>query len=263
MADALKGNLAQLALLDILRLLSSGKRTGLLDLQNGTHRGEIYLNDGAIVHAATGAQIGQAAIYSLLGWPRGEFAFTADTAAPEVSVQIATEQLLDEAAKRAKEWAQVKQTIPSMNIVLTLCPTGAAGVISLQPDDWQVLAQINGVRTLAEIATMLNRDEFAVAKTGYGLIKAGLVTVGEQVALPTQAPIDTKFFTRLEQEFVDVIGPLGPIIIETEIAALGESKDAFPRDKVGQLVERVSRDIEQEDKRLRFQQTMLNALKNC
>ena len=76
MADVLRGNLAQLSLVDILRMLSFGKRSGRLDIIQGGKRGEVYLETGNIVHAVSGTQIGEASVYSLMGWLEGDFSFT-------------------------------------------------------------------------------------------------------------------------------------------------------------------------------------------
>jgi hypothetical protein len=90
----LTGNLAQLSLVDILKLLSSGRQAGRLDLTAGPNSGEIYLQGGAIVHAVSGVQVGEEAIYTLMGWLEGDFNFVAGPAPPEQSVTIPTEQLL-------------------------------------------------------------------------------------------------------------------------------------------------------------------------
>jgi hypothetical protein len=261
MADALKGNLAQLSLLDVMRMLSAGNRTGQLDLMSGKHRGEVFLNQGKIVHAASGAQIGESAIYSMLNWRHGEFNFKAEVATPESSVKIDMQQLLQESAGRAQEWDEIAQTISSTDLVLKLSSTGATGMVTLQPEDWQVLAQVNGLRSIEDIAVGLNRDEFSVAKTMHGLIRAGLLIVNDQ-ASSAKPSINSAFLKKMESEFVEIIGPLAPVIIESEIAALGESAQSFPRNKVGQLVERVCREIDQEDKRIQFQKTILDLLKN-
>jgi len=94
MVEVLRGNLAQLSLLDILRMLSSGRRTGKLDIRRGPKTGEIYLQRGVILHAAAGTQIGEKCLYTLVGWLEGEFSFTPDLQAPEQSIQTPTEQLL-------------------------------------------------------------------------------------------------------------------------------------------------------------------------
>jgi hypothetical protein len=248
--------------LDILKLLSSGGQTGRLDLSDGANTGEIYLRDGNLVHAVTGAQMGEAAFYTLMGWLQGDFNFVPNVAAPEDSVTTATEQLLLEGARQVEEWGDIKKVIPSTDVVFKLSPTGSAGAVSLQPDEWQVLAQVNGTRSVAKIATNLGRDEFTVAKVLYGLATAGLLEVGEKPEAPPRPTINGGFFARLNDEFTEVMGPLGPVIIDDEIAALAETRESFPRDKVAELVERVSTEIGDEDKRVRFQQIMLEMLRS-
>jgi hypothetical protein len=81
MPEVLSGNLAQLPLLEILKLLSSEGQTGRLDLSDGANTGEIYLGDGSLAHAVTGAQIGETAVYTLMGWLQGDFSFVPDVAA--------------------------------------------------------------------------------------------------------------------------------------------------------------------------------------
>jgi hypothetical protein len=255
------GNLAQLPLLDILKVLSSGGQTGRLELSDGANTGEIYLRDGSLVHAVNGAQVAEAAIYALMTWLQGDFNFVPHVIAPEDSVTTATEQLLLAGARQVAEWADIKKVIPSTDVVLKFSPSGSPGAVSLQPDEWQVLAQVNGARSVAEIAVILTRDEFTVAKVLYGLVTAGLLEPGERPKASPRATVNGNFFERLSSEFIEIMGPLGPMIIDDEIAALGETRESFPRHKVAELVERVSTDISDENKRLRFQQIMLDMLK--
>ena len=78
---------------------------------------------------------------------------------------------------------------------------------------------------------------------------------------PHPPAINSDFFSRLNGEFTEVMGPLGRLIIDHEIAALGKTRESFPRDRLSELVERVSAKIEGEDKRARFQQIMLDVLR--
>lgn len=262
MAEALKGSLAQVGLLDILRMLSAGGRTGRLQLTNGSHAGEVYLNNGSVVHATSGTQVGEAAIYGMLGWLHGEFAFATEMAAPEKSVKMITAKLLDEATERAKEWNEIKHAIPSTDLVFRLSPSSSSA-ISLKPDDWPVLAQMNGTRTVNEIASALNRDVFDVVRTMYDLVKSGLVVSQEKTDRSGPATVGPEFFARLESEFVEFVGPLGPVIIDSEIEALGESKNAFPEEKAPHLVEQLCKEIGKEDQVIRFQTAMLKVLKKA
>jgi hypothetical protein len=261
MPEILRGNLRKLPLLDILKILISARRTGRLDFKNNARVGEIYLQDGNLVHAVTGAQMGESAIYSLMGWFEGDFNFVSDAEAPERSVEKKAEILLQEAAKQAEEWEKIKKVIPSTDVVFKLSAAGSANTVSLQPEDWQVLAQVNGAQTVAEIAEAVGRDEFTVAKVLYGLAKGALLEVGEKPQARLKATINTTFFGKLEREFIEVMGPMGPLLIDEVIATLGETHDAFPRDRIAELVQGISTYIKDDAKRMRFQQIMFDILR--
>ncbi len=260
--EVLSGNLRTLPLLDILNMLSSSLRTGRLDLRSGAKTGEVYLRDGTLVHAVTGAQMGEAAIYTLMGWLQGDFNFVSDVEPPEKSVTKETEKLLREGIEQTEEWKEIKKVIPSTDVVFRLSSTGTVGAINLQPEEWHILAQVNGAQSVAEIAEALGRDEFSVAKVLYGFAKNALLEVGERPKAAPKPTINGAFFERLSGEFVELMGPLGPVIIDEVVAALSESRESFPHDKVAELVERVSAEIGEEEKRSRFQQIMLEMLRS-
>ena len=58
------------------------------------------------------------------------------------------------------------------------------------------------------------------------------------------------------------MGPLASVLIDESVDALGETRDAFPRDKMAELVEQISKDIKDETKRSGFQQIMLEMLRS-
>ncbi|MFO8035126.1 MAG: DUF4388 domain-containing protein [Anaerolineales bacterium] len=262
MAEVLKGNLDQLPLIDILKMLSSSDRTGRLSLSQGRIQGEIYLAHGSLVHAATGAQLGEQAVFTMMSWMDGDFSFTPDVEAPEESVELATEQILLEAARKNEEWRDIKKMVPSSDIVFKLSPTGSPETVSLEPAEWQVLAQVNGKRSIEDLSRIVGRNEFDIAKILYSLTKAGLLEVGEEKVRTTGEILNDSFFDTLQDEFTDILGPLGPVIIEDEIHALGEDRDRFPRDRAAELVERLSEEIKEDKKRTHFQKVMLEALKS-
>ena len=79
-------------------------------------------------------------------------------------------------------------------------------------------------------------------------------------AIPPELTVDGTFFAQIEHELTKVMGPVATLIIDDEVATLGVAKDAFPRDRVAELVEKVSSEITDEDKRASFQQIMLEAI---
>jgi hypothetical protein len=260
MAEALRGDLNQLSLPNIIQLLNSGGQTGKLDLTDGSNTGEIFLRQGNIVHAITGVQIGEDAFYTLMSWLHGDFNFVSDIEAPDQTISTGTELLLNEGKKRIEMWTQIKNVIPSMQAIFNLSQ-GTTGAINLDPDEWKVLAQVNGVRSIADIAESLGWDEFETANVLAGLVKTGLLEIVEESKSPTVTAIDSGFFDRLNEEFIEVIGPMGPVIVDEKIATLSETRESFPRNKVADLVEQVSTEIEDEQQRMNFQQIMLDLLR--
>jgi predicted regulator of Ras-like GTPase activity (Roadblock/LC7/MglB family) len=78
---------------------------------------------------------------------------------------------------------------------------------------------------------------------------------------PASPPVNAAFLGQLEQELAREIGPMAALVIDEGIEALGESKEFFPWDKVTHLVEKVSTEIADEGKRLRFTEATLQALR--
>ncbi len=261
MAEGLRGNLKQLSLLDILRMLSTGSRSGLLEITQAGKSGEIYLEMGNIVHAVTGTQIGDSGVYTLMGWMEGDFIFTPNVPAPEKSIFTPSDQLLLEAARQAEQWDDIKGIISSTDAVFNISPSGSANTVSLKPLEWQVLAQINGERSVIEIGEILGLHEFEVAKIVYSLTIAGLMHEITDAKATYRDIVDETFFINLSDAFIDVMGPMGPVIIDDEIRMLGEDRTAFPQDKAAELVERVSLEISDNAKRAQFQKQMVAFLK--
>ncbi len=54
---------------------------------------------------------------------------------------------------------------------------------------------------------------------------------------------------------------MAAIIIDEAIGDLGQTRSAFPNDKIADLVERVSGEIENEDDKAKFTQIMIDSLK--
>ena len=59
LAMAFQGSLAELHLPDIIQLISVSGKTGVFHLTDGALKGQIYLHDGKIVHAAAGGRRGR------------------------------------------------------------------------------------------------------------------------------------------------------------------------------------------------------------
>jgi hypothetical protein len=131
------------------------------------------------------------AVYALIQWKDGYFRFE-EGPAPQngtVSVRVPTESLLMEAARRVDEWSTLESRIPHTGVVPALVSDSAdAPTLDLHPSEWEVLAEIDGERTLKKIAGRLARGEFEVAKIVYGLVTTGIVEILEERAEEPAGP---------------------------------------------------------------------------
>ena len=101
----------------------------------------------------------------------------------------------------------------------------------------------------------------AAKKLAAKLKGGGKPSSRREAKAPTGPPVDAAFLGQLEQELAREIGPMAALVIDEEIEALGESREFFPWDKVTHLVEKVSTEIADEGKRLRFTEATLQALR--
>lgn len=261
MSEALQGNLDQLSLPEILQLLIQGKKTGQLSLTNDLDSGDIFMSEGDIVHIAVGIEYGETALFELICWPKGRFIFEPGVQSPDTTVTRETESLLRESVKRAQEMQEVRRVIPDEDVTFRLSPSGSSDAVSLQPQEWQVLAHINGARNASEIAEELGMEKLDVLKILAHLEVSKLLDVAEGSDIVSEPQIRNGFFERLSNEFTDLIGPMGPVIIDEVVGSMGKTREGFPRSQVADLIERISGDIENDEKRLNFQQIMLDLLR--
>ncbi len=107
---SLRGNLAQMNVMDLLQSLELGHKTCALSLTNDTDRCELFFTDGQITHATYGKLRGDDAVYKVLTWPTGSFQINFSGRSPEHTCTRSTQgllmeglRLIDEANRDAEE----------------------------------------------------------------------------------------------------------------------------------------------------------------
>jgi hypothetical protein len=84
-------------------------------------------------------------------------------------------ELVTEAARRIAAWRMIADAIPSTAMVMRLCPEAPDDVVAIAADDWRVLAQVDGHRTIAELVRSLGMSAFAVCAVLHRLLVSGIV----------------------------------------------------------------------------------------
>jgi hypothetical protein len=228
---AFQGSLAELHLPDIIQLVSVSGKTGVFHLTEGPQKGEIFLQEGRIVHAELGPLVGEEAVYALATWKQGEFRFDSGETAPRQTIQKSNTSLLMEAARRLDEWRVLSKKIPSMELVPEfVILENREGQINLNTMEWLLLSKIDGKRSVRAIATAAGLSVFDAAKLLYGLVATGLIRLKDPSAPPTAAPVaaeaapsarapapEPPLLTRLARvrdECVALLGPAGESVVQ-------------------------------------------------
>lgn len=126
-------------------------------------------------------------VFELVRWTDGYFRFEEGEPNPPgtLAVRVSTEALLMEAARRIDEWTTLEAKLPHTGLVPVLLggEAQAEGTLDLGPAEWEVLAEVDGERSVKQIAAELGRSDFEVAKVVYGLLATGVVEVQPPHAL--------------------------------------------------------------------------------
>ncbi len=175
-------------------LIRSGKvsaedvaRARDMQASRGQRLGELLVEIGALTRRELDRQIRaqvEEVVFELMSWAEGYFSF--EEGAPgqstaEAMYRIPTESLLMEAARRIDEWSRFESKIPHLAVVPRLHDGDGAGpaVIDLLPNEWALLAAVDGALDVRGIAHALGRSDFDVAKILFGLAIAGIVSIDD------------------------------------------------------------------------------------
>ncbi len=101
--EGFSGALRQVGLEEVIQMECNARHSSILEIRNEHMRGEIYIQAGAITHAAVGALAGEKAFNRLLALRGGEFHLKPFKAPPQRTLRDNWEVLLLEAARNTDE----------------------------------------------------------------------------------------------------------------------------------------------------------------
>jgi hypothetical protein len=138
------------------------------------------------------------ALFEVFPWAEGTYRFDPTPLIDEeerLPVELTVDQMLVEVSRRHSEWDQIRGVIADLDAVPTFATGGSNAAASLEPDEFAVLASVDGSRTVRELAEDLGYSEFEAARIVYGLVLLGVVGIEGQdqavrPAAPTAAPDD-------------------------------------------------------------------------
>ncbi len=117
------------------------------------------------------------AVFDLLRWPAGDFAFSVDAKNPdEVGIRLTTEAVVADASARQSSWDAVAAVIAGPDTVLTMPVVLAADPV-VGREEWSLLALVDGRRRVGDLVELTGCGQFAVVSTLASLVERGLLQV--------------------------------------------------------------------------------------
>jgi hypothetical protein len=254
---ALRGNLRDFTITQLLNLINLASKTGTLVVEGPSEAAQIAFRDGKLAYAQIGREDGGLAavlykakklsaaqyksiqqrgaqisdkelglllinagyltqediltnlqqhftdiIQRLFTWVEGVFHFENDLLPPNdrISVRLDLENLIIEGSRQMREWEQLQDEIPSLDMALKFTDRPGTNMrnVNLSVEEWRVVSYINPRNTMRQISSATKMNELEIRRIVYALIQAGLVEVTrvEGAAPPTPSvrvfPTDNK-----------------------------------------------------------------------
>jgi Domain of unknown function (DUF4388) len=127
----------------------------------------------------------------LFTWVEGTFRFEPELLAPEdrINVRLDLENLIMEGSRQLREWEELQDEIPSLDMALKFTDRPLKNV-NLSVEEWRVVSYISPKNTMHQIGSANKMNEMEMRRIVYGLLQAGLVEVvrpeGARVPIPAR-----------------------------------------------------------------------------
>lgn len=181
---ALQGTLETFSVPEVLRLLSSTRKTGMLAIEGDRGHGSVWLGEGSIISARSdheGTGDVDATLFDLLRFETGEFVFEGD-ATPDhpVADEVDVEKALGRAEKLLAEWRELQSVVPSLLVGVRLARELSADSVTVTAEQWRALAAVGGGTSAAGLGQRLELGELDTCRRLRDLLEAELVELTDE-----------------------------------------------------------------------------------
>jgi CheY-like chemotaxis protein len=237
-----EGQLSQLSLGELLELFHGGRKTGTIELTRGGSEavGRVVLSAGDVIHAEAGAAQGAKALYRLLAWDRGSFAFKPGSVSASPTIHSSTRTLLREGRRQLEEWKQAAFELPPGDAHVALTVTRGSLPNVIHPMTQEVLVVLEHYSRVRDILDHCAYPDYQVLRTLHTLIERGMLALrsatgsfGETAASGLFTPAQVG---RL-RDWLDVSRPRGGVAPDAKLLVV--AADARVRTEFAVLLEEI------------------------
>ena len=263
---ALKGNLRDFTITQLLNLINLARKTGTLIVEGPSEKVWVSFRDGKLAYAQMGHEDNSLAtvlyrankltvaqhraiksragnmsdkelglllinanyinqqdiitslqnyfvsvVNRLFTWVEGNFRFENELLPPDdkITVRISLENIIIEGTRRMREWEQLQDEIPSLEMALKFADRPGTNIrnVNLSVEEWRVVSYINPRNTIRQIARATKMNDLEIRRIVYSLLQAGLVEIirpegvpAPMIKTPTRIPAQAPQKTKEEQK---------------------------------------------------------------
>jgi hypothetical protein len=121
------------------------------------------------------------AVQRLFTWVEGLFRFENDVLPPDekITVRVDLENLIIEGSRRMREWEQLQDEIPNLDMALKFTERPGTNLrsLNLSVEEWKVISFINPKNAIRQISRATKMSDLEIRRIVYGLLQAGLVEI--------------------------------------------------------------------------------------
>jgi DNA-binding transcriptional ArsR family regulator len=246
--NALQGQLSEGVLANLLQYFQLNQSSGCLTLRH-LHglQGLVYFEEGRVTHIDSPPLMDIPALSVLLTWEEGRFSFRSGVATPNHTLKLSTESLLLEASYRADIVKSSEGGLITPDSVWQGAPLGGdQSTVAVSLRAIHLLQHIDGERSLDELSLRTGLAIDSVMEATRELYRHGLIA---RVQVPM---LDRGFLAALTRATVDIMGPMGEIVVEDALFDLGLRREAVPEHALTDLLAELSTQFRDQRWRQRF-----------
>lgn len=172
-AQEITGDLAQVALFDLLQVFGQSRRTGKLEVTSAGSVGAVWLRDGQVVDARHGGVSGEKALYRVLSLREGAFAFHPDVTTTFQRIASPLDRLMMEAVRRIDERVRMRAELPPLSALVYYRQRSP----DLSVTASRVLEQLDEPRSIEELLDLVSSYDLETLQAIRELVDAQAIEI--------------------------------------------------------------------------------------
>jgi pSer/pThr/pTyr-binding forkhead associated (FHA) protein len=180
----MSGSIDEIPLPDLLQLLSTSRKSGVLVVRGEGGHGRIYLRKGQIYYASLNEEGGESfsiaprkAMFRILTWSTGTFDLDPpDEKSVMEEIQESTEALLMEGMRQLDEFRRIESELPAATARIGLAAPMSPSLKDLQPHELEILQLVHNLGGSTAVLDQSAKTDLETAQTLLTLIQREYVT---------------------------------------------------------------------------------------